>query len=61
MAEIIRNAGFDEIRFSNARYDTFSDAPQASSAAVFGTQGVNIWAIKPAGPGRGRSPRTAEE
>jgi hypothetical protein len=30
------------------RYDTFTDAPQASSAAEFGTQGVNILAWKPA-------------
>lgn len=34
------------------RYDTFSDAPQASSADAFGTQGVNIWAIKPRGARR---------
>jgi hypothetical protein len=44
---VIRKARFDEIRFSERRYDTFSDAPQASSAAEFGTQGVNIWAVKP--------------
>jgi hypothetical protein len=53
MREIIRNSGFDEIRFSEERYDTFSDAPQASSADAFGTQGVNISAIKPVLPGRG--------
>ena len=53
MTEIIRNAGFDQIRFSDERYNTFSDAPQASSADAFGTQGVNIWAIKPVLPGRG--------
>lgn len=44
---MLRNAGFDDIRFSAERYDTFSDAPQASSAAAFGTQGVNIAARKP--------------
>jgi tRNA 2-thiouridine synthesizing protein A len=48
-ARIIREAGFAAVTFSGQRYDSFSDAPQASSAAAFGTQGVNIWAIKPAG------------
>jgi tRNA 2-thiouridine synthesizing protein A len=47
LAELIRIAGFDEVRFSEQRYDTFSDAPSASSADAFGTQGVNIWAVKP--------------
>ncbi|CAN5674792.1 hypothetical protein BH23CHL2_BH23CHL2_20850 [soil metagenome] len=47
MAELIRNAGFEDVRFSEERYDTFSDAPSASSADAFGTQGVNIWAVKP--------------
>ncbi|MEZ4568842.1 MAG: hypothetical protein R2849_00625 [Thermomicrobiales bacterium] len=47
MAEIIRNAGFNEIRFSEERYDIFSDAPSASSAAEFDTQGVDIRAVKP--------------
>jgi hypothetical protein len=46
---VIRAAGFDDVRFSDRRYDTFSDAPQSSSAAAFGTQGVNIWAVKPVG------------
>ena len=41
------NAGFERIAFSERRYDTFSDAPQASSASEFGTQGVNILAYKP--------------
>ncbi len=49
MAELIWNAGFERIAFSSERYDTFSDAPQASSAAEFGTQGVNILASKPIG------------
>ena len=40
-------AGFGEIEFSGHRYDTFSDAPSASSAAAFGTQGVDIRAVKP--------------
>lgn len=43
---IMENAGFEDVQFSEKRYDTFSDAPQASSAASFGTQGVNIRAIK---------------
>lgn len=40
-------AGFVEIAFSDHRYDTFSDAPSASSAAEFGTRGVDIRAVKP--------------
>jgi hypothetical protein len=36
------------IEFSSHRYDTFSDAPSASSAAAFGTQGVDIRALKQA-------------
>jgi TusA-related sulfurtransferase len=56
MAEIIWNAGFEAISFGDERYDTFSDAPQASSAAAFGTQGVNIWAVKPVGVRHGAAP-----
>jgi hypothetical protein len=44
---IVEQAGFVNVWFSDERYDTFSDAPQASSAASFGTQGVNFWAEKP--------------
>ena len=47
MTEIMAAAEFVDIRFSTERYDTFSDAPQASSAASFGTQGMNIFARKP--------------
>ena len=43
---MIENAGFSNVEFSEQRYDTFSDAPSASSAAAFGTQGVNITAVK---------------
>ncbi|GIW04377.1 MAG: hypothetical protein KatS3mg059_0997 [Thermomicrobiales bacterium] len=39
-------AGFIDVTCSERRYDTFSDAPSASSAAEFGTQGVDIWAAK---------------
>jgi hypothetical protein len=39
--------GFEGVRFGDTRYDTFSDAPQASSADSFGTQGVNFTAVKP--------------
>lgn len=46
---MLEAAGFEEISFSDERYDTFSDAPQASSAASFGTQGVNVRALKPQG------------
>ncbi len=35
------------VAFSTHHYDTFSDAPSASSAAEFGTQGVDIYAVKP--------------
>jgi hypothetical protein len=35
------------IEFSEQRYDTFSDAPQQSSADQFGTKGVNFRAFKP--------------
>jgi hypothetical protein len=35
------------VRFSTHRYDTFSDAPSASSAEEYGTQGVDILAYKP--------------
>jgi hypothetical protein len=44
---IIEAAGFVEVEFSSRRYDTFSDAPSASSAAEFETQGVDIRAVKP--------------
>jgi hypothetical protein len=44
---LIEDAGFGDVCFSSHRYDTFSDAPSASSAAEFGTQGVDLWARKP--------------
>jgi hypothetical protein len=44
---MIESAGFEDVRFSETRYDTFSDAPQSSSADAFGTQGVNFSAVKP--------------
>lgn len=44
---MIETAGFADVVLSAHRYDTFSDAPSASSAAEFGTQGVDIWALKP--------------
>ncbi len=44
---MIEAVGFMSVEFSDLRYDTFSDAPSASSAAEFGTQGVDIRAIKP--------------
>jgi arsenite methyltransferase len=42
--ELLREAGFETIRFSDHRYDVFSDAPSASSASAFGTMGVDILA-----------------
>jgi len=44
---VIEAAGFVAAEFSTHRYDTFSDAPSAGSAAEFATQGVDIRAIKP--------------
>ncbi len=44
---MLADAGFTAIAFSAHRYDTFSDAPSASSAADFGTQGVDIFVVKP--------------
>jgi hypothetical protein len=35
-----------EVVFSAHRYDTFSDAPAAGSAAEFATKGVDIRAVK---------------
>lgn len=46
MEQLLRQAGFTDISFSEQRYDSFSDAPQESSAAEFGTQGVNVYAAK---------------
>jgi hypothetical protein len=45
---LLEAAGFTAVEFSERRYDTFSDAPSASSAAELGTQGVDIRAVKPA-------------
>jgi arsenite methyltransferase len=44
---LLTDAGFTGITFSNRRYDSFEGAPQASSAAEFGTVGVDIRATKP--------------
>lgn len=44
---IVAAAGFVGIELSRERWDTFADAPSASSAAAFGTQGVAFRAIKP--------------
>lgn len=43
--QMLRDAGFDDIQFSDHRYDVFSDAPSASSASSFGTMGVDIRAM----------------
>lgn len=47
MIATLEDAGFIEIAMAPQRYDAFSDAPQESSAAEFGTQGVNMFAVKP--------------
>ena len=44
---LLTDASFTGITFSNRRYDSFEGAPQASSAAEFGTVGVDIRATKP--------------
>jgi hypothetical protein len=45
------------VAFSDHRYDTFADAPSASSAAEFGTQGVDVRAVKPRAAARHRASR----
>ena len=47
MTTIIEAAGLVDIEFSQQRWDTFSGAASASSAAAFGTQGVVLRARKP--------------
>ena len=47
MQAIIEAAGLVDVEFSEQRWDTFSGAPSASSAAAFGTQGVAFRARKP--------------
>jgi SAM-dependent methyltransferase len=47
MISTLEGAGFADIALSPQRYDAFTDAPQESSAAEFGTQGVNMFAVKP--------------
>ena len=50
-------AGFVGVAFSEGRYDTFSDAPLSSDAEEFGTQGVDIRAVKPGRAGEMPSSR----
>ena len=47
MRAIMEAVGLVDVEFSPERWDTFSDAPSASSAAAFGTQGVAFRASKP--------------
>jgi hypothetical protein len=47
MKGIMEAVGLVGVEFSERRWDTFSDAPSASSAAAFGTQGVAFRASKP--------------
>lgn len=54
MIGVIESAGFERVTLGPVRYDVFSDAPSASSAAEFGTRGVNIKAWKPQQDGAGR-------
>ena len=47
MTAIVEAAGLVEVEFSHQRWDPFSGAASASSAAAFGTQGVVFRAGKP--------------
>ena len=47
MKAIMKAVGLVDVEFSSKRWDTFSDAPSASSAAAFGTQGVAFCPKKP--------------
>ena len=46
MTATMEAAGLVDVEFSSTRWDTFSGAPSASSAAAFGTQGVAFRASK---------------
>ena len=47
MKAIMEAADLVDVEFNPKRWDTFSGAPSASSAAAFGTQGVVFRARKP--------------
>ena len=49
MKALMEIVGLVNVDFSSKRWDTFSGAPSASSAAAFGTQGVAFRAQKPHG------------
>jgi hypothetical protein len=55
---VVEGAGFVDVELAPDRWDTFSDAPSASSAAAFGTEGVALRAVKPCTPGMAVSSRT---
>jgi len=46
MQAIMEAVGLIDIELNGQRWDTFSGAPSASSAAAFGTQGVAFRAWK---------------
>jgi hypothetical protein len=46
--KVIEAAGFVNVRIGSDRYDTFSGSASESSAASFGTRGVNLFGRKPA-------------
>ena len=50
MKATVEAVGLVDVAFSSKRWDTFSDAPSASSAAAFGTQGVVFRAVRPTQP-----------
>jgi hypothetical protein len=45
----VKAAGFEDFEIT-WRADVFSGAPQQSSAAAFGTLGINFRAVKPIAP-----------
>lgn len=47
MKAVMEQVGLAEVEFSEQRWDTFSGASSASSAAAFGTQGVAFRANRP--------------
>ena len=47
LRSMLEDARLADVRISVHRYHNFSDAPSPTSAAEFGTQGVDIFAVKP--------------
>ena len=56
MIAVVEGTGFADIELAPDRWDTFSDAPSALSAAAFGTEGLALRAVKPRTDRWGRMP-----